>query len=154
MDHCWHSLIYKVFNAYSMYRFLFINSQVECTLIYISKGRWRQSLSFIIYRAFTFFIIYSCGQFTNSHFGLQWFLSAVLFPGWTGYTVCVFNNLKKTRRRTGYYFLFWIVSKGQLASCQVCRRLFRSGALFLGQHSLSPCWCKTHFIVDAVSSSC
>lgn len=113
-----------------MYRFLFINSQVECTLIYISKGRWRQSLSFIIYRAFTFFNIYSCGQFTNSHFGLQWFLSAVLFPGWTGYTVCVFNNLKKKEEELGIIFDFELSPKGSWLHVKFADVYFGVGSSF------------------------
>lgn len=147
-----------------MYRFLFINSQVECTLIYISKGRWRQSLSFIIYRAFTFFIIYSCGQFTNSHFGLQWFLSAVLFPGWTDYTVCVFNNLKKKRRRTGYYFVllgiifdFELSPKGSWLHVKFADVYFGVGSSFsvstLSVHvdvKLTSLWM---LLLEAVSSS-
>lgn len=34
-----HPLIYKVINAYSMYIIRYINRHVECTFIYISKGR-------------------------------------------------------------------------------------------------------------------
>lgn len=111
---------------------------------------------FIIYRAFTFFIIYSCGQFTNSHFGLQWFLSAVLFPGWTGYTVCVFNNLKK-KQELGIIFYFELSPKGSWLHVKFADVYFGAGPCFsvstLSVHvdvKLTSLWM---LLVAAVSSS-
>lgn len=146
-----------------MYRFLFINSQVECTLIYISKGRWRQSLSFIIYRAFTFLSYTAVVSLQTLILDFSDFFQPFFFQG--GLVIqCVFNNLKKKRRRIGYYFVllgiifdFELSPKGSWLHVKFADVYFGAGSSFSvstlsvhGDVKLTSLWM---LLLAAVSSS-